>query len=284
MRNQTFTDTGWAKLNLALHITGRRDDGYHNLETLVVFTELGDHLTACLADTDELTLSGPFAAQLDPDGSNLVLEAISHFRQHLPDVLPKGIHIHLKKNLPVASGIGGGSADAAATLRLLCHFADRKIPAHDLEQIALKLGADVPMCLASTTSIARGIGEEITLLEPLMPIFAVLVNPLIALSTAAIFANLARTDNAPLPSFDPELTDWLAQTRNDLQSAAQSLVPEIGKAIDLLANTKGNLLARMSGSGASTFGLYASANQANFAATALKASKPDWWIKSSKIR
>lgn len=293
MRDHDFQETGWAKINLALHVVGARADGYHDLKSLVVFTDYGDHLTATRADVDRLTLSGPFADELadtDLDSTNLVLETLTKFRTRYPDILPAGLHIHLEKNLPIASGIGGGSADAAATLRLIARYSGDKISPQQVADLAIEMGADVPMCLAAKTSLVTGIGAHITPLNSMPPLYLTLVNPGVALSTPAMFKALKRTDNQSVPPLGsgfktiPELTSWLSQTRNDLQAPAQNLVPEISQIIASLTSANGTILARMSGSGATVFGLYASHSDAQNAAQKIKSENGNWWVVTTKIR
>lgn len=294
MREHQFRETAWAKINLALHVVGARADGYHNLESLVVFSEFGDHLDITQATADHLTLSGPFAKDLTPTGpetsTNLVLDTLAKFRAQYRDILPAGLHIHLEKNLPIASGIGGGSADAAATLRLIACYTGTKISPQQFAALAAEIGADVPMCLKAKTSLVTGIGTAITPLKAMPPLYLTLVNPLEALSTPAMFSALTHTDNQPLPPVKSsfanitDLEDWLSQTRNDLQAPAQKTAPAISQIVDHLANTKANILARMSGSGATVFGLYASEADAQNAAQKIKSENKAWWVITTKIR
>ncbi|MVA79497.1 4-(cytidine 5'-diphospho)-2-C-methyl-D-erythritol kinase [Agrobacterium vitis] len=285
-----FREIAAAKINLALHVTGRRDDGYHLLDTLVTFAEHGDVITVETARQDEFTLSGRFAAPLqseDPAG-NLVIRARDLLRA---DTLAKGlpappVAIALQKNLPIASGIGGGSADAAATLRALQRLWDSHLEPAALEDLALKLGADVPMCLASTSLRATGIGEELTRL-PTLPSFGILLgNPLQAVSTPAIFKAMTRRDNppiGPLPTLaeqDP-WTETLCQLRNDLQPAAEILCPHIAELCRMIAAT-GALVIRMSGSGATCFGLYPTYDAALAAEKLLLTERPDWYFQASQ--
>ena len=246
-----------AKVNLALHVTGRRADGYHLLDSLVVFAGVGDRLRATPAAHLALSVTGPEAAGL-ADGvtrtDNLVLRAARLFDR------PPGLRLTLDKHLPVASGIGGGSADAAAALRLVAAMTGQAMPA---AEAVLTLGADVPVCLAGRPARIGGIGERI---EPCAALpkgaALVLVNPRIPLSTPSVFAALATRENPPLPSLPTrfatfaELSGWLAQGRNDLEAPARGLVPAIGGVLDSLG-AAGAPLARMSGSGATCFGLFA---------------------------
>jgi len=195
-------ETAPAKINLALHVTGQRADGYHLLETLVTFTEAGDMIRIRDAKEDSFSISGPFGEVLRAsDGNNnLVTRARDLLREALAGTDIRSVGIHLEKNLPVASGIGGGSADAAATLRGLLRHWNAKIDPASLEKIALRLGADVPMCLKSQSLIARGIGEEIEVITDLPKLFLVLANPLMAVSTPDIFRRLENKSNPALPA------------------------------------------------------------------------------------
>lgn len=275
-----------AKINLALHVTGRRPDGYHLLETLVVFTEAGDNLTIELAATDSLVLSGPFSAKLSETDDNLVSRARDRLRSALvaDGRAAPSIAMHLDKQLPIASGIGGGSADAAACLRAL----QALWQARDVDLIALaaNLGADVPMCLSSQPQLATGIGELTQAIGGFPSLDLVLVNPGVQVATPAVFAALGRKDNRPLPPFSglsmpSSVIEYLRETRNDLQSAAIGLAPEIGQALDAL-DASDALFSRMSGSGATCFGLYADPHQAARAATQIAEHAPHWYVKATR--
>ncbi|MBO3759071.1 4-(cytidine 5'-diphospho)-2-C-methyl-D-erythritol kinase [Ciceribacter sp. L1K22] len=280
-------ETASAKVNLALHVTGRREDGYHLLDSIVTFAEDGDELVFQESDEDDLKLGGRFGGLLSLQGAehgdNLVVKARDMLRAALDDTGQPytPVMIALEKMLPVASGIGGGSADAAATLRGLMRLWNARLDDTTLTGIALRLGADVPMCLASVPLRARGIGET---LEPVaMPSFPmVLVNPLKAVSTPEVFRGLERRDNLPIG----ELPDgqeggrWisaLSTLRNDLETPAVALVQEIAEARELLRQSEAQLV-RMSGSGATCFGLYSDDAAALKAALALSAFKPDWYV------
>ncbi|MCF1473174.1 MULTISPECIES: 4-(cytidine 5'-diphospho)-2-C-methyl-D-erythritol kinase [Rhizobium/Agrobacterium group] len=285
-----FREIAAAKINLALHVTGRRDDGYHLLDTLVTFAEHGDVITVETARQDEFTLSGRFAGQLqseDPAG-NLVIRARDLLRTATlaKGMLAPPVAISLQKNLPIASGIGGGSADAAATLRALQRLWESHLEPAALEDLALKLGADVPMCLASTSLRATGIGEDLTPL-PALPRFGLLLgNPLQAVSTPAIFKAMTRRDNPPIGPL-PTLMDqdpWietLRRLRNDLQPAAETLCPHIAELSRMIEAT-GALVTRMSGSGATCFGLYPTYDAAFAAEKLLLTARPDWYFQASQ--
>ncbi len=278
------TEVARAKINLALHVTGRRADGYHLLDSLVTFCETGDRLEIFAADEDRFSVSGRFAAALGEPCDNLVLKARDSLRRRLgaSGIAGGPVAIHLEKNLPVASGIGGGSADAAAALHGLMRVWNTDLEPRTSMALLLSLGADVPMCFAGQPLSARGIGEDISIL-PHMPAMAlVLGNPLIGVSTPDIFKALNRRDNAPvgtLPS-SATLTDWidcLKNLRNDLEPAATKLVPEIATLRGML-DDQDAMLSRMSGSGATCFGIFENTDKAKAAVTALKAERPDWYF------
>lgn len=260
-----------AKVNLTLHVTGQRPDGYHLLDSLVCFADIGDRITVRKARRTTLTVTGPFAAEV-PDGpDNLVLKAAS-----LMDVAAE---ITLDKRLPVASGIGGGSADAAATLEALAELGGRPLPS---DADVLSLGADVPVCLAGGLVRMTGIGEGLNRLAPRMSWPMVLVNPGIPVATAEVFRRLARRDNPPMPEDVLEenyieFPDWLGHQRNDLEAPAIGIAPVIGDVLDALRDETGCRIARMSGSGATCFALFDDVAQAEAAVAAINADHPDWW-------
>ncbi|MEP9397042.1 4-(cytidine 5'-diphospho)-2-C-methyl-D-erythritol kinase [Mesorhizobium sp. KR2-14] len=271
-----------AKINLALHVTGQRADGYHLLESLAVFTEFGDHLTVSPATEDAFSVTGPFAAQVPLDAGNLVIRARDALRALAP-ASAAPVAISLEKNLPVASGIGGGSSDAAAALRALArHWGI----AADLAALGLKLGADVPMCLAARPLVAHGIGEHLQPVAGLPPLPLVLVNPGVGVSTPDVFRALASRENPPLPPLPGRLDtgsvlEWLRATRNDLENPAKTLAPAIADALDALKGT-GAPFARMSGSGATCFGLFETDPAAADAAEAIRARRPGWFVAATK--
>lgn len=278
----SVTEEVRAKINLALHVTGQRPDGYHLLDMLVTFADHGDRLGFMPSPADAFTLSGRFGGTLAGDGgTNLVLKARDLLREAVGSLaLP--VHIHLEKNLPIASGIGGGSADAAATLRGLLRLWGATLPRETLAALALKLGADVPMCLESRPLIARGIGEEI---EPVpdLPSFAmVLANPLTGVSTPEVFRRLTVKNNQALNLSGA--AGWLAAiraARNDLEPPARELVPEIA-VISAMLQAHGALLTRMSGSGATCFGIFSTMAAARHAAAALHGERPDWYFQATE--
>lgn len=266
-----------AKVNLALHVTGQRADGYHLLDSLVVFADIGDVVRCETADRLSLALTGPFASDLSPGDDNLVLRAAR--------LIGARAAITLEKNLPVASGIGGGSADAAATLRALAELCGLPLP-----DDVLSLGADVPVCLAGRAARMQGVGEIVTPLpSPLPETWLVLANPGVAVSTPAIFRDLENRQNPAMPATLPRfasaqsLADFLRAQRNDLEPPALRLAPVIGEAKTALAASTGCLIARMSGSGATCFGLFAERAKARHAARRLKSAHPDWWVVAAPM-
>ncbi len=277
-----------AKVNLYLHVTGKRADGYHELDSLMVFPDLGDAL--CLERAAELSLevSGPFAAALEAEGpGNLVLRAAQAL-----SALAGGGHgarIRLTKNLPIAAGIGGGSADAAAALRGLVRLWKLDLPEAKLRSLALELGADVPPCLESRPVFARGIGEILTLAPPLPPFWLVLVNPGVALPTAKVFqARCGAFSEAAAVWGDPprdldDVLDLLHRSCNDLERPAIALAPKVAEVLAALRSLEGCRLARLSGSGATCFGVFAEADPANASAAMLASAHPDWWVAAAPV-
>jgi len=264
-----------AKVNLTLHITGRRDDGYHTLDSLVAFARVGDVVRVERADETRLTVTGPFAAGVPAGPENLVLRAAA--------LLDAPAAITLEKNLPPASGVGGGSADAAATLRALAALYGCEVPG---TAALLGLGADVPVCMARGVVRMRGIGEVVE------PAFAplqwpmILVNPGVEVPTGEVFRRLACPDNPPMPGelYDPkffEFPDWLGRQRNDLEAPAREIAPVIGEVIEAILAETGCRFARMSGSGATCYGLFDEAADAEAAAAAIGEAHPGWWVAAT---
>lgn len=262
------------KINLALHIVGRQADGYHQIESLVVFSPDGDVVEMERADCDSFSIDGPFAASLGNDGDNLVIKARDALRAASGGRVGP-VAIRLTKNLPVSSGLGGGSGDAAATLAGLETLMPTRLGAEGLLHCALALGADVPMCLAGiyrqSALLVRGIGEEMEALPDFPALHLVLLNLGMAVSTPDVFAGLEKRQNAPLVleksamlSFD-HLTEALQNVRNDLYEPARRIAPELEKTLELLKKSSAEI-AHMSGSGATCFGLYRSFAQARKAA------------------
>ena len=275
-----------AKVNLYLHVTGQRDDGYHLLDSLVAFADAADTIEVRPADRLVLAVDGPAAPAVPPGADNLVLKAATALAAAAG--VNAGAHIRLTKRLPVAAGIGGGSADAAAVLTALCRLW-RVAPAkEDLAALALTLGADVPACLAGRPAFVGGIGEELTEAPPLPPCWLILANPGIALPTPAVFKRRegpfsaqARFDTPPEDATD--LARLLAQRRNDLTDAAVALQPAVGTALPALARLPGSLIARMSGSGATCFALFATRDQAQAGAESLRKRHPEWWVEAAEL-
>lgn len=273
-----------AKINLALAVVGQREDGYHLLDSLVTFTAFGDRIGLSPAAQDRLTLSGRFGDGLAGDADNLVTRARDRLRAALAETggVAPPVHIHLEKNLPIASGIGGGSADAAATLRGLLTLWQADVPKATLDAIAISLGADVPMCLASRPLVARGVGEEITPV-PMPSLPMLLANPLVGVSTPAVFKALASKHNPPLV-LDVAPADWptaIRDLRNDLEPPARALCPAIVAISESIA-ANGATLVRMSGSGATCFALYPSDEAAETAAAALLRQHPAWFFTATR--
>lgn len=274
----------WAKVNLTLHVTGRRPDGYHELDSLVVFAGVGDTLEITAAEDLSLSLEGPFASALDAAESNLALRAARSLREGFGATA--GARLRLVKRLPVAAGLGGGSADAAAALRGLAHFWALGAPEDALHEIAARLGADVPACLTARPSLLSGVGELVQAAPPLPGFWLVLVNPGVPLSTPAVFKARGGPFSAPQPWTEApgtarELAVRLAEGRNDLEAPAIALVPAIAQVLSALRATPACLLARMSGSGATCFGLYETEAAARAAARRLGADQADWWVAAA---
>jgi 4-diphosphocytidyl-2-C-methyl-D-erythritol kinase len=267
-------ETAYAKLNLALHVRGREADGYHRIETAFAFAEDGDRLSIEEGDGVSLRVVGPFAGAL-ADGDNLVLTAAHALREKFG--AQAGAALTLDKRLPVASGIGGGSADAAAALRLLRRWWRLDLPEEALVEIARGLGADVPACFYSRTARGVGRGDRLEFEDygvagsPLL-----LVNPGVELSTRAVFEHWGGRDGGALG--DPRLG------RNDLEAPAAELVPEIGEALDSLAALGTAMMVRMSGSGATCFALFGNAADRDEASRRIAARHPHWWRLESRLR
>jgi 4-diphosphocytidyl-2-C-methyl-D-erythritol kinase len=280
-----LTEAAPAKVNLYLHVTGRRDDGYHLLDSLVVFAGIGDRLSATAAETLSLSLAGPFAGALAAEPDNLVLRAARALASEAG--VTTGADLILDKHLPVASGIGGGSADAAAALRLLCRLWRLTPDPAALAGLASRLGADVPVCLAGHAARMGGIGERLDPAPVLPPFGMVLVNPGITVATAEVFR--MRRDPWSEPATLPARWDDVAamaadlgRLRNDLAPAAITMRPAIGDVLAELVATPGCELARMSGSGATCFGLYANAAVARQAIGPIR--HRGWWCWAGSPR
>ncbi|MGX1740861.1 4-(cytidine 5'-diphospho)-2-C-methyl-D-erythritol kinase [Bosea sp. NPDC055353] len=286
-----LTTRARAKVNLDLRVLGRRADGYHELESLVAFAGVGDTLSLDPGADLSLTLAGPRSEGLAVDDGNLVLRAARALAVARPG-LRLG-RFHLVKRLPVASGIGGGSADAAAALRLLARLNGIAPGDPVLREVATQVGADVSVCLDSRARLMAGIGEKLGPVLRLPPLFAVLVNPGVGVETVAVFRALglkpgeavseARGHNLAVPASASDLLGQLATTSNDLAAPAQRGAPVIGEVLDRLAALPGCRLARMSGSGATCFALFDDCASSAAAAKALQRERPGWWVKPTLL-
>jgi 4-diphosphocytidyl-2-C-methyl-D-erythritol kinase len=279
---RSIVETARAKLNLDLLLTGRRPNGYHELDSVVVFAEFGDRLTLTPADRLTIECAGPFAADVPTRDGNILHRAV----MRLADATRSdpSVTVRLDKHLPVASGIGGGSADAAATLRGLARLWRLPPDAPILHETALALGSDVLACLHSRSARMRGIGERIEFMPGLQPLDLVLLNPRRPLGTAEVFAGvrpeLFATRAEILPA-KPDLA-WLASTRNDLEDPAQRLMPEIRAVLEALVAAPGCRLSRMSGSGPTCFGVFDDGRAAGMAVKMLSVAHPDWWAVATR--
>nr|WP_306265366.1 4-(cytidine 5'-diphospho)-2-C-methyl-D-erythritol kinase [Pararhizobium sp. IMCC3301] len=283
-------ENAWAKINLALHVTGKRDDGLHLLDSLVVFAKAADVVTVSKAGTTSLTIAGAHAAAIAGEPDNLVLKAAYALQESaaLRGQEPGNAAISLQKNLPVAAGIGGGSADAAATLRALNQLWNLELTLQELELIGAGLGADVAACVGARACHMSGIGERVTAVTAdRIPVFSmVLVNPGTGVLTADVFAALNKSDDAGLPALPEEASlplwlAWLKETRNDLFEPAVTVCPDILQVVGALEKS-GALLARMSGSGATCFGLFENGEQSSAAANTIAVAHPNWWVVTTE--
>jgi 4-diphosphocytidyl-2-C-methyl-D-erythritol kinase len=279
-----------AKVNLFLHVGPLEADGYHPLASLVVFADVGDGLTVEPAERLSLTVTGPFAGALEGEGDNLVLRAVRALGA-VAGIGEPGLHITLDKQLPVAAGLGGGSSDAGATLKLARDALGLPFEDAALAEIAAGIGADGPMCLHARAAWAEGRGDVLTFETGLPPLPALLVNPGVPSSTGAAYrafdAGSPGGADRPAPPSARDVAsviDWLAVQRNDLQAPAVALAPAIGEAMAATAALPGARLARMSGSGATVFALFDTAAAAEAVGQALSARHPDWWIRPTVLR
>lgn len=265
--------TAYAKINLALHVRRRRDDGYHEIETLFAFVDAGDELTARRSERDELQVVGEFASQIADPFGNLVAKALTSLPR------PGGLAITLEKNLPVAAGLGGGSADAGAVFRMVRE--DCGLP-QDWRQRATRLGADVPACVESVACIGRGTGAELEpVVDDLAGIPVLLVNPRVPLATGPVFAAWDGLDRGPLPAGTAAVI--AEHGRNDLEPAAIALCPRVAEVLAALKETGADLV-RMSGSGASCFALYRRHDVMRQASEKLALEHPGWWQMQGNLR
>jgi len=290
-----LTDQGRAKVNLTLRVIGRRADGYHDLESVVAFADCADRLTLDPGPELALTTTGPLAQACGETSDNLVLKAARHLADRVPGLRLGAFS--LDKVLPVAAGIGGGSADAAAALRLLARLNGMSPDDPRLREAALSTGADVPVCLASYACDMTGVGENLMPLSlPQLP--CVLVNPRVPVATKDVFAALGLRSGelrvgvtdviraAAWPAEGASIADWikaLSRVGNDLEAPAVRVQPAISRVLSALRASHGALLARMSGSGATCFAIYADAADAEAAAQAIGADQPDWWVHAGAL-
>ena len=286
-RGRAISSAAPAKLNLYLHVTGRRADGYHELDSLIAFAAPFDRVSAAPAKQLSLDLAGPFAQDLAAgDGQNLVEKAARGLAE-IAGIEPAA-RIVLDKQLPVAAGIGGGSSDAAAAIRVLLVLWRLEIDSAAIQKLAISLGADVPMCLHGRTCFASGIGERLDAAPVLPDCALVLANPGISLSTPDVFRARGGAFSAPARFVDAPvdvaaLANLLAERRNDLEAPAKALAPVIKDVLQALVGLPGSRLARMSGSGATCFALFENVGEAVAAADILRAQHGDWWIAPSRI-
>jgi 4-diphosphocytidyl-2-C-methyl-D-erythritol kinase len=278
-----------AKLNLFLHVVGRRLDGYHLIQSLFAFASFGDQLTVSADRELRFELEGPFSRNLDP-GDNLVLKA-ARVLARAADLGKPGAKIRLCKNLPVAAGLGGGSADAAAALHALLKHWDVEMTCENQLELALELGADVPACYVGRPIIASGIGEEMVPYENLPDIPLLLVTPGQEIHTHEVFAAfrqraIAFSERVPDSWIADRLDVWdlLSRTQNDLEAVTSQLAPEVSSCLQVISKTSKCRLARMSGSGACCFGLYDAKQSADSAAEEIKSRYPDWWVQSGNLQ
>jgi 4-diphosphocytidyl-2-C-methyl-D-erythritol kinase len=280
-----------AKINLTLHVLGRRADGWHELESLVVFSRSGDYLSLMPGPILELTVSGPSAAASGSTEDNLVCKATRHLAARV-----EGLQLgafHLEKHLPVAAGIGGGSSDAAAALRLLARANHLPLDDPRLIEAARATGADVPVCLAAKGRMMMGFGEKLGPVIQLPPLMSLIVNPRVPVETKHVFQRMnipagAQTNFGGHPDMrdgiDPEgLYALLRKSRNDMEDAACTIAPVIGDVLAVLAAAPGCKLARMSGSGATCFALFTDCKTAARAKKAILSAHPEWWVKVSLL-
>jgi 4-diphosphocytidyl-2-C-methyl-D-erythritol kinase len=277
-----------AKLNLTLHITGKRADGYHLLDSLVVFTTFGDELRISQADALSLVVEGPFADNVPAGEDNLILRAACALQSYAGT--DQGARIRLIKKLPVGAGLGGGSSDAATAVRLLCSLWGVMLPASRAVELLLPLGADLPVCWSGKPAMMAGIGEEVTPLDVALPACPVLlIKPQPSLDTARVYGAYLHEER-PVPPFALDLTsaesfiESLEGTRNDLQRAAIICCAEIAQVLLEMQTQYGCGLARLSGSGSACFGLFDDADACARAAYGLKQTHPEWWVEVTELQ
>ena len=276
-----LSEIAYAKINLALHVRARRPDGYHELDTIFAFLSDGDTLSAAHADRLSLTIGGRFADGLTTGPENLVLRAASLVQSHFQ--ITQGATLHLDKRLPIAAGIGGGSADAAAAARLLNQFWDIGASKAELAELLTPLGADIPACVFGRLALGQGTGTDLTPISanPFAGCPILLVNPLRPVSTAAVFAAWDGQDNGPLIGRDA--MEMVRSGRNDLQAAAINICAEIRSILASLDNFSPQL-SRMSGSGATCFAVFATNHECDAAQNYFSTQFPEYWTMAGAIR
>jgi len=289
MRETALSITAPAKINLYLHIVGRHANGLHLIDSLIAFSDIHDTLSFATSSGLSLEIDGPFGSQLKTEPNNLVLEAARGLAQLCG--IKKGARLQLTKNLPIASGIGGGSSDAAATLKGLIQLWEVQPNNQDLHDLALKLGADVPACLSARSAFISGVGEIVSKTNHLPLCSIVLVNTGTPISTPTVFKNFiksqAKFSKPRRVNFSPrnliEFVSTLETCQNDLDQVAQALCPEIAQVLGELRESHGALLSRMSGSGATCFAIFANPEEATAVSLDLKQRHPSWWIKAGTL-
>jgi 4-diphosphocytidyl-2-C-methyl-D-erythritol kinase len=275
-----------AKINLFLHINGKRADGYHTLQSLIFFGDIGDRVMVEVATQNSLTASGVYAEFLPPPSDNLMMKALEALQQCEPRTPP--LRIQLKKNLPIASGMGGGSADAAALLRAAQALSEHAVPEELLQKLLLSLGAEMPVCYASKPSLVQGMGDKVSHWPDLPEWGIVLVNPNVALPTQEAFAAMEPMEflsarEFVIPRHAEEWEVLAMHTQNNMTAAAIRRVPAVASVLGVLDAIPECFVARMSGSGATCFGLFKHREMALAAAQALSAEYPEWWVKAGEI-
>jgi 4-diphosphocytidyl-2-C-methyl-D-erythritol kinase len=286
MPHKKFTLTAPAKLNLFLHITGKRQDGYHLLQSVMIFVDVGDTMEFYPHDGFLIDAEGPFAGDLPPPGDNIVYHAARALSDSWGVPLSGGIQLY--KNLPIASGVAGGSSNAATALLGLSKLWGLPDDRDRLHKIAVKLGADVPACLVKRPVWAEGIGEKMSPLPHMPPLHFVLVNPMVATPTAEVFARFRNRVTPPIQYSGRKKTmqEWISDLRlyrNDLTEAAIEVCPDISTVLAALRETPNCHLSRLSGSGATCFGIYDSPPAAQAAVNKLRQQHPRWWVTAANL-
>jgi len=272
--------TAHAKVNLTLHVVGQLPNGYHNLQSLVGLTDFGDQIYLSPASGFEFQVTGPFSQGIPLDDRNLVVRAAQFMANKYSRELE--CKVVLEKKLPMASGIGGGSSDAAAVMKALSQY--WSVPLPNVDEL-MALGADIPVCMSSGLTLMEGAGEQVTPLAPPPAWGLLLINPNVGVSTPAVFDALSRKNNPKMERVTEHCHDigWLCNQRNDLEPPAVAMVPEVAAVLDAISITPHCKVARMSGSGATCFGVFADVNAAQTAAETLKHGHPNWWVAATKL-